>query len=74
MMFENSKRDALGDVSIIEGVTIHHSGGWGIKIANSQNITLKDTNIFGAIQWGVHLSSVHNVVGDGVNVFNISHL
>lgn len=72
LMFENSKRDSEGDVSLIEGVTIHHSAGWGINIVNSQNIIIKNTNIFGAVELGVNLSSVHNVNGDGVNVFNIS--
>jgi hypothetical protein len=72
LMFENSKRDASGDISLIEGVAIHHSRGWGINIVNSQNIILKNSNIFGAVELGVNLSSVHNIVGDGVNVFNIS--
>lgn len=49
LMFENSKRDAAGDVSLIEGITIHHSTGWGINIVNSQNIILKNINIFGAV-------------------------
>jgi pectate lyase len=48
-MFENSKRDSEGDVSSIEGVSIHHSTGWGINIVNSQNIILKNINIFGAV-------------------------
>jgi hypothetical protein len=49
LMFENSKRDSEGDVSSIEGVSIHHSTGWGINIVNSQNIILKNINIFGAV-------------------------
>jgi hypothetical protein len=48
-MFENSNRDATGELSSIDGLAIHHCTGWGINIVNSSNINLKNTNIFGAV-------------------------
>jgi len=48
LMFENSNRDEAGELSSVEGLAIHHSTGWGINIVNSSNISLKNSNIFGA--------------------------
>jgi len=70
--FENSMTSADDPLkSSVENCVISDSVGWGISILNSQNISLKNVNVFNVSQIGVSIDGATNVIADGVNVYGV---
>ena len=69
--FENSMRLTTVDMSSIENVSVHDSDGVGIYVLNSQNISMKNSDVFNTVQFGVMIDQSTNIVADSVNVFNV---